>query len=99
MNFKMDHIVINAVDIEKSLDFYMNILDLPGERIEEFKSSQVPFPSVRITDDTIIDLDCSCNASISEKNFTLTGVDAYVYRLPGLGRNVTDKVCRTFISI
>ena len=56
MNFKMDHIVINAVDIEKSLDFYINILDLPGERIEEFKSSQVPFPSVRITEDTIIDL-------------------------------------------
>ena len=56
MDFKMDHIVINAVDIESSLNFYTNLLDLPGERIEEFKNNQVPFPSVRITADTIIDL-------------------------------------------
>lgn len=56
MNFKMDHIVINVVDINNSLHFYTNILDLPGERIEEFKNNQVPFPSVRLTKDTIIDL-------------------------------------------
>ena len=56
MNFKMDHIVINAVDINNSLHFYTKILDLPGERIDEFKNNQVPFPSVRITKDTIIDL-------------------------------------------
>lgn len=56
MNFKMDHIVINVVDIDKSLHFYTKILDLPGERIPEFKNKEVPFPSVRITKDTIIDL-------------------------------------------
>jgi len=56
MNFKMDHIVINTVDINKSLHFYTKILALPGERIEEFKNKQVPFPSVRLTKDTIIDL-------------------------------------------
>lgn len=56
MNFQMDHIVINAVDIEKSLHFYTKILGLSGERIEAFQNNQVPFPSVRITKDTIIDL-------------------------------------------
>ncbi len=56
MNFKMDHIVINAVDINISLHFYTKILELHGERIEEFKNKLVPFPSVRITNDTIIDL-------------------------------------------
>jgi len=56
MNYLMDHIVINSVDINKSLHFYTKILDLPGERVEEFKNNQVPFPSVRITKDTIIDL-------------------------------------------
>lgn len=56
MDFKMDHIVINAVDINISLQIYTEILDLPGERIEEFKNNQVPFPSVRLTKDTIIDL-------------------------------------------
>jgi len=56
MNFKMDHIVINAVDIDLSLHFYTEILELQGERIEAFKNNQVPFPSVRLTKDTIIDL-------------------------------------------
>ena len=56
MDFKMDHIVINAVDIDKSLHFYTKILGLAGERIKEFEDDQVPFPSVRITNDTIIDL-------------------------------------------
>ena len=56
MNFKMDHIVINTVDINSSLHFYTEILELHGERIEEFKNNQVPFPSVRVTEDTVIDL-------------------------------------------
>ena len=29
---------------------------MPGERLEEFKNQEVPFPSVRLTKDTIIDL-------------------------------------------
>lgn len=56
MNFKLDHIVINAVDIHNSLHFYTTILALPGERVDEFMNNQVPFPSVRLTEDTIIDI-------------------------------------------
>ena len=56
MTFKMDHIVINAVDIDKMVQFYTEVLLLPSERLEEFKEHKVPFPSVRLTKDTIIDL-------------------------------------------
>jgi catechol 2,3-dioxygenase-like lactoylglutathione lyase family enzyme len=56
MNFKMDHIVINVVDMDKMLHFYTEVLRLPGERLEEFRAEKVPFPSVRLTKDTIIDL-------------------------------------------
>lgn len=56
MTFKMDHIVINVVDIDKMLKFYTEVLKLPSERLEEFKDHKVPFPSVRLTKDTIIDL-------------------------------------------
>lgn len=56
MTFKMDHIVINVVDINKMLKFYTEVLKLPSERLEEFKDRKVPFPSVRLTQDTIIDL-------------------------------------------
>lgn len=56
MEFTFDHIVINVVDIDKMLQFYIEILQLPGERLEEFSAGQVPFPSVRLSGDSIIDL-------------------------------------------
>ena len=56
MTFTMDHIVINVVDIDKMLKFYTEVLQLTSERLEEFKDHKVPFPSVRLTKDTIIDL-------------------------------------------
>ena len=53
---ELDHIVLNVGDIERSLSFYTEVLGLKGERVEEFKSGKVGFPSVRINDGTIIDL-------------------------------------------
>ena len=53
---ELDHIVLNVGDIERSLSFYTGVLGLKGERVEEFKSGKVGFPSVRINDGTIIDL-------------------------------------------
>ena len=57
LRFKaMDHIVLNVQDMDRILDFYINVLGLPGERIEAFRRGDVPFPSVRVCDDTVIDL-------------------------------------------
>jgi len=53
---RIDHIVINAADIEILLRFYTGILQLPGERLEEYRAGKVPFPSVRLSRDTVIDL-------------------------------------------
>jgi glyoxylase I family protein len=53
---ELDHIVLNVGDIERSLSFYTGVLGLQGERVEEFKSGKVGFPSVRVSDGTIIDL-------------------------------------------
>jgi len=52
----LDHIVLNVSDIHRSLDFYTRVLGLSGERVEEFKAGTVGFPSVRINEQTIIDL-------------------------------------------
>ena len=52
----LDHIVLNVRDIDRSLNFYTETLGLQPERVDEFKAGKVGFPSVRITDDTIIDL-------------------------------------------
>jgi len=53
---ELDHIVLNVGDIDRSLKFYTEVLGLHAERLEEFKSGKVGFPSVRINDGTIIDL-------------------------------------------
>lgn len=56
MNFTMDHIVLNVTDMADMLNFYTGVLGLPAERLEAFYKGKAPFPSVRINDDTIIDL-------------------------------------------
>jgi len=53
---ELDHIVLNVNDIDRSLAFYTDVLGLKGERVEEFRAGKVGFPSVRINDQTIIDL-------------------------------------------
>ena len=53
---ELDHIVLNVGDIDRSLKFYTEVLGLKGERVDEFRAGKVSFPSVRITDQTIIDL-------------------------------------------
>ena len=53
---ELDHIVLNVSDIDRSLKFYSEVLGLKGERVDEFYAGKVSFPSVRINQQTIIDL-------------------------------------------
>jgi glyoxylase I family protein len=52
----LDHIVLNVGDIDRSLEFYTEVLGLQGERVDDFRAGKVGFPSVRINRETIIDL-------------------------------------------
>ncbi|MET8340386.1 VOC family protein [Streptosporangium canum] len=51
-----DHLVLNVEDVERALDFYCGPLGLEPVRVAEWRAGKVPFPSVRITPETIIDL-------------------------------------------
>ncbi len=53
---ELDHIVLNVGDIDRSLEFYIRVLGLGGERVQEFKQGKIGFPSVRINEHTIVDL-------------------------------------------
>ena len=52
----MDHIVLNVADVERSVAFYGDVLGLGIERLDAWRSGAVPFPSVRLSEQTLIDL-------------------------------------------
>jgi 8-oxo-dGTP diphosphatase len=52
----LDHIVLVVDDVERSLAFWVGTLGLGGVRVEAWRRGEVPFPSVRVTAGTIIDL-------------------------------------------
>ncbi|MFH8369914.1 VOC family protein [Streptomyces sp. NPDC018031] len=51
-----DHLVLNVTDVERSLAFYCGPLGLEPVRVDEWRAGKVPFPSVRVSPTTIIDL-------------------------------------------
>ena len=56
MECLMDHIVLNVNDVEKMIAFYSSVLKFAPERLPEYRRGEVPFPSLRLNPDTIIDL-------------------------------------------
>lgn len=52
----LDHLVLNVADVERALDFYTGLLGLEPVRVAGWRAGQAPFPSVRVTPETIIDL-------------------------------------------
>src|SRR4051812_6927139 len=53
---KLDHIVLNVRDVDRSLHFYANVLGMASERVDEFRAGKIGFPSVRVNEQTVIDL-------------------------------------------
>jgi len=53
---ELDHLVLNVDDVERSLAWYTERLGLAGVRVDDWRSGDVPFPSVRVSDGCIIDL-------------------------------------------
>ncbi|MEU0059737.1 VOC family protein [Streptomyces sp. NPDC006334] len=51
-----DHLVLNVADVERSLAFYTGPLGLEPVRVDEWRDGKAPFPSVRVSPTTIIDL-------------------------------------------
>jgi catechol 2,3-dioxygenase-like lactoylglutathione lyase family enzyme len=79
MQCLMDHIVLNVENDEKMINFYSNVLLLATERLDEYREGKVPFPSVRMNSETIIDL---FPKKMWQKSST-----------PGKGRNNLNHLC------
>jgi catechol 2,3-dioxygenase-like lactoylglutathione lyase family enzyme len=53
---ELDHLVVNVADVERSLAWYTGLLGLRPERVDAWRGGEVPFPSVRVNERTVIDL-------------------------------------------
>jgi catechol 2,3-dioxygenase-like lactoylglutathione lyase family enzyme len=56
MTTQLDHIVLNVGNVDSALDFYVAVLGLTPERVDQYRDGEVLFPSVRINEHSLIDL-------------------------------------------
>ncbi|MCC6849040.1 MAG: VOC family protein [Deltaproteobacteria bacterium] len=52
----MDHVVLWTDDPLRAVEFYARVVGLAPVRLEEFRAGRAPFPSVRVSPATILDL-------------------------------------------
>jgi catechol 2,3-dioxygenase-like lactoylglutathione lyase family enzyme len=52
----LDHLVLVVADVERTLDWYGRHAGLAGVRFDEWRAGEVPFPSLRVDEGTIIDV-------------------------------------------
>ncbi|MER8221718.1 VOC family protein [Streptomyces sp. NPDC094143] len=53
---RLDHVVLWVRDPLAAADFYEQAVGMEPLRLTEFAAGEVPFPSVRVNDETILDL-------------------------------------------
>lgn len=53
---ELDHIVLVVADVQRTLDWYIRHVGLAPVRVEEWRGGTAPFPSLRVTAGTIIDV-------------------------------------------
>lgn len=63
---RLDHVVLWTNDPRVSMDFYLRVVGLEPVRFAEFETGDAPFPSVRVCEDSIIDLVPLTNAGGTE---------------------------------
>jgi len=51
-----DHLVLEVKDPARSVRFYSEVLGLEPVRLREFLEGEAPFPSVRVSQDTLLDM-------------------------------------------
>jgi catechol 2,3-dioxygenase-like lactoylglutathione lyase family enzyme len=62
-----DHLVLRCADVETTLQWYVDVLGLAPVRVDEWRRGDVPFPSVRVSAETIIDL-VPATGAVTERN-------------------------------
>ena len=52
----LDHLVLVVADVERCVAWYRDVLGLEALRLDRWRAGEVPFPSLRVDEGTIIDV-------------------------------------------
>lgn len=52
----IDHVVLCVTDVERSVQWYSDHLGMRAERLEQWRAKEVVFVSLRINEETLLDL-------------------------------------------
>lgn len=63
---RLDHVVLWTSDPRAAMDFYTRVVGLAPVRFDEYEAGDAPFPSVRVSADSIIDLMPRQGAALTE---------------------------------
>ena len=81
----VDHVVFSSPDVEALVAWYSSTLGLDAERLDEWRAGKVPFTSIRVTADTIIDLVVGDRSGENVRHIALV-VDEDIDELAASGR-------------
>ncbi|OBI86193.1 VOC family protein [Mycobacterium asiaticum] len=70
---RLDHVVLWTKDVRAAMDFYTRVVGLAPVRFDEFEAGAAPFPSVRVSEDSIIDLMAAEGAPVTESMTKVAG--------------------------
>ena len=83
---ELDHIVLRVADMERSVRWYTELLGLEPVRLQEWRDGKAPFVSVRVTADTIIDLQVGEITGTNMDHVALVVTDVDLTELAASGR-------------
>lgn len=73
MHATLDHVVLWSDDPLRAIDFYTRVVGLSPVRVAEFQAGTAPFPSVRISPSSVLDVMARVAAPVVD---ALAGADA-----------------------
>lgn len=86
----MDHIVLVVADVEGVVAWYRDELGLAVVRLDEWRRGEVLFPSLRVSDQTIIDVIHGDRDGENMNHVALVVEDADIDELAASGRFVVE---------
>jgi catechol 2,3-dioxygenase-like lactoylglutathione lyase family enzyme len=82
----IDHVVLCVADAERSVRWYVDVLGLAPERLEDWRAGTAPFVSVRVSSTSVIDLLESPVTGRNVDHVALEVADVDLAELAGSGR-------------